>query len=260
LNTSEQRDIPVIVSLTTYPARLPYVYTCLKSILRQTYKPDQIILYMGDDVDADQIGKDIKSLEKHGLTIARRSERQNLKPHKKYYYAMQEYPDAIVVTIDDDSIYDRNLLRTLAESYRRFPNAVSAKRVRRMAKANDKLLPYAQWEQGSKRYAEPSMGLIAIGVGGVLYPPHCMDPRIFNIEEIFELCVNADDIWLKFMQILKQTPVVHAAGPDCTGIKGTEKSALHNRNLGGGMNDLYIENMQKHFNIYLKDCIPESDI
>lgn len=52
------------------------------------------------------------------------------------------------------------------------------------------------------------MDLLATGVGGILYPPHCMDNRLFDIEKIQQLCLYGDDIWLKAMQLLSGTPVV----------------------------------------------------
>ena len=44
LNT-EKRDEVVIVSLTSYPARISYVYLAIKSLMLQSYKPDRIILW-----------------------------------------------------------------------------------------------------------------------------------------------------------------------------------------------------------------------
>ena len=40
--------------------------------------------------------------QKRGLTIRFC---EDLKAHKKYYYAFKEYPDDIVITVDDDVIY-----------------------------------------------------------------------------------------------------------------------------------------------------------
>ena len=48
------------------------------------------------------------------------------------------------------------------------------------------------------------MNLVAIGVGGVLYPPHIFDSNIqyFNETDIKEICLNADDIWLKYLEAI----------------------------------------------------------
>lgn len=39
---------------------------------------------------------------------------------QEVFFAMQMYPDAIVVTVDDDVIYSRNLLESLYKFYRKF--------------------------------------------------------------------------------------------------------------------------------------------
>lgn len=36
--------------------------------------------------------------------------------------------------------------------------------------------------------------------------------RIFDKQLFMELCVKADDVWLKFMQMIKRTPVVFVRG------------------------------------------------
>lgn len=42
---------------------------------------------------------------------------------------MQEYPNNIVITIDDDLLYEKDMIKLLMRSYEKYPNVVSAKRV-----------------------------------------------------------------------------------------------------------------------------------
>lgn len=44
---------------------------------------------------------------------------------------------------------------------------------------------------------------MAVGVGGILYPPSCLDKRAFDINKIQELCIGADDIWLKCISTIQ---------------------------------------------------------
>jgi hypothetical protein len=242
----------VIVSLTCHGARLKTADICIKSIFAQSYKPDRIILWFGNDVKAEDIGN-LQALESHGLQI--RWAEGDLKSHKKYFYAMKEYFDDIVITIDDDVIYDRSLIRSLMESYARHPNAVSARRTHRMRKFEGRLLPYGLWDFEQTEINCPSMELFATGIGGVLYPPRCMGPKVFDEELIKSLCPCADDIWLKFMQVLNGTEVVSVRGPQVAVIEGTQDSALWKMNLIMGENDRVIERLQEHFHVNLADFI-----
>lgn len=254
LNTAEVRDKKIIVSLTSYPKRFDNLHLVIKSIMRQSMKPDKIILYLGDDSDEVNLPPKLRKLEKKGLTIVRYPE--NLKCHKKYFYAMQEYPQDIVITVDDDLLYEKHLIRLLIESYRKYPEAISAKRVHRMTKdVNGKILKYNEWEFECTSIKEPSMELFATGCGGILYPPHCMGELTFDKKLFSEKCMNADDVWLKFMQILNRTPVVYVAGrynlPML--VKGSQKENLNSSNVAENMNDVYIKNLEEHLDVWLGD-------
>lgn len=253
LNTKENRDKKVIISLTSYPARLSKIHICINSLLHQKYKPDKILLYLGNDSEEADISKQLKKLEKYGLEIRRGYE--NIRPHKKYFYALQEYPNDIIITVDDDVIYDSRFTESLMCSYSKFPGAVSARRVHRMVKTNNELLPYVDWEFECNSLLVPSMELMAIGVGGILYPPYCMNSEVLNLDNIKRICLDADDIWLKFMQVMNGTPVVWVKSkfPHPVEISRTQETALYKSNLNNNRNDLYINQMEGEYNINLRD-------
>jgi hypothetical protein len=54
------------------------------------------------------IPENISILEKYGFEILLVD--NDLKPHLKYYHIMRKYPDSIVITVDDDCYYDRNVV------------------------------------------------------------------------------------------------------------------------------------------------------
>ena len=49
-----------------------------------------------------------------------------------------------------------------------------------------------------------SKNFLILGVGGVLYPPNSVHHDIFNIENIKNLSLTADDIWLTAMLLKKR--------------------------------------------------------
>ena len=60
--------------------------------------------------------KELKELMKRGLEIRFC---KDIGPHGKLIYALKEFPDAIVVTADDDMIYPKDWLEKLFESYKK---------------------------------------------------------------------------------------------------------------------------------------------
>lgn len=249
-------EIPIIISLTSYPARFATLHLCIKSLLDQVQKPSKIILYLDKSVSREQIPSQVLALEKHGLTI--RNICDDLKPHKKYFYAMQEFPDAAIITADDDLLYPKDLVKTLADSFRKFPKAISARRVHRISHGLDgKALPYNSWNFEFKNLREPSHELCATGCGGVLYPPKIFDTNknYFREENIQKFCLCADDIWLKFIELSENVPVVWAPCKKPLPLQIPDKridaTALQNQNVFHGRNDEAIRSCEEFFGISL---------
>lgn len=85
----------------------------------------------------------------------------------------------------------------------------------------------------------PSMMLFSTSGVGTLYPPHCMHSEVFNKAAIQALCLNADDLWLKVMQVMVNTPVVLVRrNRKLPYIDGTQEEGLWAENVNGGQNDV----------------------
>ena len=242
LNTSEKRGRKIIVSLTSYPARINDVPYAIISMLRQTMKPDKIILWLGTGkFPDDELPEIFERIKSAGVEI---KFREDLGPHTKYFYAMQEYPDDIVITVDDDIIYDRNLIERLYGSYMEHSGSVQSLTTARITFDDDgNMRKYVDWEHAyAGNPGSTGHQYMAYGVGGVLYPPHSLPPEAFNLETMKRLCPKADDIWLKFMEIMNGTRVTTAASrPKIHGtvIYGSSsENALQNYNDGLGGNQI----------------------
>lgn len=251
----QPRKQRIIVSLTSYPARFKTLHLCIKSILNQTLKPDKIILYLDDFISYAQLTDELQDLHKHNL-LSIQFRAGNLKPHMKYYYALQEYHNDIVITIDDDTIHRRNLLKKLFISYCRYPKAISSMRVHKLRKkAVNEIEAYNNWYFEYTKEKKPSFSLLATGFGGVLYPPNNFDKEIFNINNLKQLSYNADDIWLKFMQIKSGIPVVWVPSRHLIPIeiKNYKDTGLNLTNVHQNQNDIYIEKLSNFYHINLAD-------
>ena len=250
LNTTEKRREKIIVSLTSFPPRFDQLHLTLKSILLQSEKPDRIIVYLGSDSSRGQFTKEMLDLERYGVEYRIDSER-NLKAHKKYFYAMQEFPNDIIVTADDDLYYPSNWLLSLIKSYNKYPNAISARRVHLMKQKDGILLPYNMWKDQCRSIVEPNFSLLATGGSGKLYPPHCLNECAFDDKIFKELCFDADDIWLKCMEIISGIPVVWAKNweVDQLGVGSNQKGALSKQNVDCSHNDVCLKNVMNFYNI-----------
>ena len=72
MGVSGNKEIKLIVSLTSFPQRIGQIHLCVKTLLNQSYKPDAVILWLAVEQFPDR-EKDLPSkllkLQKNGLTI-----------------------------------------------------------------------------------------------------------------------------------------------------------------------------------------------
>lgn len=241
----------IVVSLTSYPERIYIVKKVIQSLWVQTVLADEIILYLSL-MEFPQKEKDLpieltEMIGKNGFRLEWVGD--NLKSHKKYFYALQSHQNDIVITVDDDVIYAETMISDLINSYRTFPKAISTRRARIVIKERGQLAQYKDWDWFPDEYAgKPRTDLCAIGVGGVLYPPLCAASRWFDTEKIRDLSENQDDLWLKFNEIIDKIPVVYVR-PEQRDIPIAEagESTLYTRNGCGGENDVCIDRLRLWF-------------
>ena len=235
------RDYQLIASITTTPDRIEACAYVADLILRQTLKADKVILWLGDESFSQrELPGAFENLRDRGLEI---EYVPDIGPHTKYYYAMQRYPDDLVCVFDDDVIYSLETLANLVASWQSFPHAVSAMLAHRILTTDGGLLPYDQWEQRTEITGEPRFDLFVTNVGGALYPPRLLPDETLNAEKIRELCLFADDVWLKAMELMAEIPVVvtqESLSQLFPPVGGTQDSALFHVNVGDSRNDQYL--------------------
>lgn len=239
------QDDSVIVSLTTFPGRIGYVHLAIKSLLNQTVKPGKIILWLAkEQFQGVEIPPQLQQLCAYGLEIRYCDE--NLLAHKKYYYAMQEYPDNLIATYDDDIIYPEDSLEKLLKMHRQHTNAIICNRGREIAMRNDSVAPYRYWKvSGQIPAGVPTYRVMASTGAGTLYPPHCMPVETFDIEKIKMLALTADDLWMKVMSILGGVPVVKSQtrGKALCVSKGKQDVTLAHQNVDQCLNDRVMQDL-----------------
>lgn len=196
----------VIVSLTSYPARIDTVWITIATLLNQTRKPYKVILWLAKEQFPDEkLPKRLVDLQKRGLEIAYC---EDLMPHKKYFYTMQKYPEYFVVTADDDIFYPENHLEKLWQGYEKYPGNIICHWSHRIGfDKNKEFLSYNDWENNGED--KPSLWNLAVGCNGVLYPPKALSEKAFDVERIKKLALHTDDLWLKCMSVLNDVKVIN---------------------------------------------------
>lgn len=235
----------IIVSLTSFPERINFVGITILTILHQTVKPGKIILWLAEEQFPNReydLPENLLKLREYGLTIRYCD---NLYPHKKYFYTMLENPESTVITVDDDVFYPEYLLEKLEGVSKQYPKTICctwAHRISLDSKGN--IAPYEQWEHHITDNIRPEISLMPVGIGGVLYPPHVLDERVFDKDKIFEIALKTDDLWLKSMEILKNSKTVRIPQKykqTYFTIMHTQTNGLYKDNVGTSHNDVVIK-------------------
>lgn len=227
----------LIVSLTSFPSRISTLHLVIYSLLRQETRPDKIILWLSAEEFSngkEDLSPQLIELEKYGLEI--HFVDGNIRSHKKYYYVFREYPDSRVITVDDDILYPVETITNLLRLQKKFPGQICCNISRRITFCDGQMSPYKKWPKNQEAADNSSPLNVAIGCGGVLYPPHWYDDELFRKDLFMEHCPYADDLWLKANELRCGIDVVGALNSEIffkpIEIPGTGRSALQKRNNG----------------------------
>lgn len=244
------RSPRVIVSLTSYPKRIGTVHRTIETLLTQTFKPDLVVLWLGEDKfpnkEAD-LPQSVLRLRDFGLLIGWT---KDIRSYTKLVPALKAYPDDIIVTADDDVFYQANWLELLYRSYEKDKDAIHCQLVRRITVVHGKVGPYSTWAYGTEKGCASALNLL-MGVAGVLYPPHSLHEDVLREDLFKDLSPMADDLWFWAMAVLaeRQIKLIENALPPPEGDCAADMSeALLNMNTGTQhLNDKQFERILQHY-------------
>ena len=107
----------VIVSLTTWRARIHNIPVVLDSIFNQTVKPDTIIINLAyDEIVPHEVEEYINE---HNIVVNRV---EDTKVYKKFIPTLKKFPEACVINIDDDMIYPEGMIEDFLNQHRLYPD------------------------------------------------------------------------------------------------------------------------------------------
>ena len=242
-----KNEIPVIVSLTTVPSRINIVHLTIRSILVQKAKPKKIHLWVHKDLKTI-IPPQLKKLEGEVFEICYS---QIDCPHLKLIEELKQNVNIPIVTIDDDHVYSRRLLKELYNTHLNHPKYIIST-ISRLIKfdGNNTPLPYQEWPYINKASYENRF-LLPLGVYGVLYPPNSFNREVINIDLIESLAPKADDLWFKALSIINGTHVriIDKEIRKPTMLLGTQEITLKKYNISQNNNVIQWKNLIDFFKI-----------
>ena len=224
----------VFVTLTSYRPRFPTLHLTLLTLLQQTVRPDGVLLWISHQ-DVAKLPRKVKALARRGVTIC---PCDDIRSYKKLIFALESYPDSILVTADDDANYPRDWLETLLNGLDPHEPVILCYRAHRIAFTDGGgIAPYRQWGRDvqDERARRPSTDIVPTGVGGVVYPPGCLSKEATDRATFMRLSPDADDLWFYWMARRAGTRHRKVGGKfPRSSWPGTQEQRLYNRNAVSG--------------------------
>ena len=242
--TYEKREQKVIISLTSFPKRINTIWLTIETLLRQSVRPDEIILWLADSQfdGLESLPESLLQLQKRGLTIRFCDD---LRSHKKYYYVLQEHPEDLVILADDDLFYPRDTVKKLVRMHKQYPEdicCISAQVISPDFRSRPSLWRNPKPEEHCWQHSDQ---LQAFTGGGTLIPPRTLDSEVFDRTAIREFCPYADDLWIAFMahRIGTKITTLKKWRPFPVTIYGTAEGSLYYINAEDNQNDVQWKNL-----------------
>ena len=244
----------IIVSLTTHGKRLWDVCFAIESLMQQTVKPNRIVLWLDEKLKDSPLPLALVKQSARGLEIRYT---RDLKPYTKLIPALKEFPEDVIITVDDDMAYDFDVIEKLTNAYKAEPDCIHACLLKAMTfDKNGQLTGYNSWKNSTSTRGQH----LIMGVGGVLYPPHTLSSEVMNEEVFTSICPTADDVWFTAMALLNNTPINKVTtrsslGEDFIVNDKVQDIALRIKNVYGRENDVQIKAVFSRYGTYkrLKD-------
>jgi len=187
------------ISLTSIPSRLDILPRTLRALLKQTLKPSAIHIWLSKDsyqLDggcSEDLPRELRELLATEPIYLHWTD--NLGPFTKLLPFCNQYPDTPVLVVDDDTIYDENLVLTAYTLWNQHKCCI-AFRATIYSKEHYRLWPNASDKK--------DVNIFHKGNGGVVYHTKWFqDPLFHNAEVYKKLCPTADDIWINLWRMKK---------------------------------------------------------
>ena len=200
----------MIISLTSFPARLPQIERCLQSLIDQTEPEDRLVLWLGEEKfpnRMEDVPENIRGLSTESGGSVEIRFTHDRRSFTKLLPALEAFPDDCIITVDDDTIYKPGTIALLKAAHRQNKTAIFAHGVSDVYRIGN------QWKRTTGSFGfrcSPIHLRMPLGVDGVLYPPHCLHPQVSDESLFMKLCPSTDDVWFWYCAVKQGTPILRA--------------------------------------------------
>lgn len=225
----------IVVSMTSYPARIKYVSKVWFSVLKQI-KPEyncKCVLVLAKpefpNLEKD-LPDDLNLMVKNDLIEIIWTE-TNIRSHKKLMPVLKKYPNDSILIIDDDQYRPDGWLKIFIEDHKTWPTDVLAGRIQQR-----EVNGHFVWQSvaDTERGKIIKFGRSQNGRGGTLYPPGVFTDKEFFDEKLYMTYSPTSDeswqyFWLKKHDIWPRATSSYIKDEKLV-IQAAQKTALWNKN------------------------------
>ncbi len=238
----------MVISLTSFPARLPHIAPCLESLVTQKSAEDCLVLWLGKEQfphGMDDIPEIILpfSTRKGGSVDIRFTE--DIRSFTKLLPALEAFPDDTIITVDDDVSYAPHTIDILKKAHAQNPNVIIAHAV------SDLFPSHGEWHRTTGTHGfltSPQPLRMMLGIGAVLYPPHSLGKLALDRQLFQKLSPTNDDIWFWYCAAKSGTPIFRAPKairrPKMIAATAIEALSATNETAGDRVNREYINRIR----------------
>lgn len=250
--TKIKREEKVVVSLTSFPERINTVVKTIKTLLNQSMKPDEVILWLAPEQFPNkeaELPQELLDLRQYGLTI---DWYKDIRSYKKIIPALKKFPNAVIITTDDDIYYAEDTVESLYKSYLAHRREVQAHRCDWVKVEKGKIT----WEKTMELFKDKHRGQASFhnrltGYGAVLYPPGCFYKDVAEENLFREILPTHDDVWLWGMTVLRgyRTRLVKGYSESINYVEDSQQYGLCKINKAGvgmSLGDAYEAILKKY--------------
>jgi Glycosyl transferase family 2 len=191
-------DRRVIASLSTVPDRINNLRPTIRSLLKQTRPPDEIVLAIPEFSVRERrpyvVPKYISRLPRVRVLRCR----QDWGPATKFIAAIQDElaagrQNTLIMVVDDDRVYPRDALETYLHYSEQLPDAALCFRGAAMPSTLD-------WDDAkmirASELREPRQVAVITGCGSYLIQPRFFDESLWDYSVAPQVVFPIDDIWI----------------------------------------------------------------
>jgi hypothetical protein len=237
----------VVISLTTLPSRLERLRPVLNSLLDQDSPADDVVLALPAYSQRERRAYQIPDFIRKSRAVNVLQCGRDWGPATKLIPVVQcEEPDTLVIAVDDDNVYPRDMVSTFLAWHAQYPDAALGYRGWALPRSLD-------WCQTQTLYAT-SIGQarnvdVVTGTWGILVQPRFFDGALTDYGPYPRDAFFVDDIWFNGHLARRDVPrvVIPARFPPLPTRATWINGLCFEENADGRRNNLVIRAFEPHW-------------